>query len=239
MPRGRYHVDVEVLGGTTVHSNRPASSMQGETSKLRAARCRGGQVLLYSTRRLRLAIRNTHPPRRTLPASGQPTNGVGGSEPITAGHRALMTHSLVTRPPPVTPLAAGDQHAGIELWQRARAAIAKGSVAYSPIKRLPTTDAIASHRIDRPGDGSGIESGTRACGGASTHGPMGSLPEPDTAAARPAHLSPCWSFDLLVRLPSMSKGMYCTAASAERQTRRGAAARRRSHRRTRTLSRHC
>jgi len=102
-----------------------------------------------------LAIRNTHPPRRTLPASGQPTNGVGGSEPITAGHRALMTHSLVTRPPPVTPLAAGDQHAGIELWQRARAAIAKGSVAYSPIKRLPTTDAIASHRID-PGMGAGF-----------------------------------------------------------------------------------
>jgi len=146
--------------------------MQGETSKLRAARCRGGQVLLYSTRRLRLAIRNTHPPRRTLPASGQPTNGVGGSEPITAGHRALMTHSLVTRPPPVTPLAAGDQHAGIELWQRARAAIAKGSVAYSPIKRLPTTDAISS--ID-PGMGVALNR-ARACCGASTHGPMGSPP---------------------------------------------------------------
>jgi len=172
-----------------------------------------------------LAIRNTHPPRRTLPASGQPTNGVGGSEPITAGHRALMTHSLVTRPPPVTPLAAGDQYAGIELWQRARAAIAKGSVAYSPIKRLPTTDAIASHRIDRPGDGSGIESGTGVRWRVN--------PRTNGIAAV------CRSFDLLARSPSMSKGMYCTAASAERQTRRGAAARRRSHRRTRTLSRHC
>ena len=96
MPRGRNHVDVEVLGRTTVHSNR-RRRRTGRQSKLRARSSpprRAGSPIqheLFGHSQL------SHPPRRNLPASGQPANGRGADHRRSNG--ALMPHSLVTRPP--------------------------------------------------------------------------------------------------------------------------------------------